>query len=749
MSRLRSLPFVALLLAPGFAFAQPVDGTDCPPGTEPIAPIGTTEICTARILDVQTRIQALGARLCANTDPSANKAAEERLAKEFGEVATECADGLLETDSPLLQTYLYSWLNGPSDGWGDDAKVNGVVLPPALRAYRNSFVNTWEQPAASDALPAWFRNEGAYSEAITALVTAARQSMGGSSYALNQAQDKIDRYKTWSGLGNDHPRVKFLTGILERLRNPQAGEIPAELAETYAASAAVRVNGPSGFYTQWCDPKAAKDDSLTDGLSLLLGAHLLANGATSWQHLDGAMNAMKSGYTSWSRAETAFGAEMTGAWMANWVKKTYFADDPKVQDVSEEMSRALANAVNAPLRERYGLPAAAPITDESGDALGLAGSKFDSNDNLRVVFPDACDLVGVHHVNADGSTGAVLSEHQWDARGIYTEESFVSGKDFPVSELVFKETTGTNKDRARSYDVVMKCGSVTRKTRLSIPPRPDTAEPIDFVTPDTAPPYEGMLADGRLNGVLVGGYHTRDGEVSVRALKEQGFREVSRNEDISIRDRFFELLGEKKADGKPALDYFVKDAHANGYAFDAGMFRSNKRGIEVVLEKRGPDGKPHRVTVLGNKEGEGKEGGPEGFDTVEYSKFFEVMGKRGDATTFIANFSCWSLGKSAFEWDGIRSNGVKYLPTDKSASYWERYWSGLGSHENTFQIIGALDKKMSYERMRDVYSNFDSEIIMPDDPTFVSTVTDSIKSHRASSSGIPVTVSLQESRPNS
>lgn len=748
MIRLRFLPLVAALLLPTAAFAQPTTGADCPPELVPPL-LDTNDVCSARIIDVHTRILALGQKMCASTDPAASKSAEEKLAKEFGALTTDCSDSLLKSESVLIQSYLYSWVNGPSEGWGADMKVHGVKLPETLRSYRETITSSYGSGATPDKLPAWYKQEAAYAEAVEALLAGAREFMkSGSSWALSNAETKIDRFKTNSGAGDDDPRVKFLKEMLGRIKTPNAAAIPAELLEAYAKNPPVRLNGPAGFYTQMCDPAAAKDASLNDALSLSFAAHLAANGPAKFETLDAAVNALKGSYGSFSTsADAAFGSEMAGAWMSSYVKKTYFEGDSNTEDVSPEMARALGEAVTNPLRERYGLPKTAS-SENAGDSLGLAGSKFDSNDNLRVVFPGKCELAGVYHVKADGTTGEMLAEEGWDPRGVYDAESFVNNKDFPLSELVFKETEGANKDKNRSYDVVMKCGDKTRKTRISIPPRPDTTEPIDFVSAETAPPYKEMLADGALNGVMIGGYHTRDGEVSVKAMKELGFREVSRKDDVSLRDRFFELLGEKK-DGKAVIDYFVKDAHANGYAYDAGMFRANKRGQEVVLEKKGPDGKTHRITVLGNKKGEGKEGGPEGFDTVEYAKYFDVMSSRGNATTFIANFSCWSLGKSAFEWDGIRSNTVKYLPTDKSASYWENYWSGMGSRENTFQIVGALDKKMDYEKMRDTYSNFDDEIIMPDDPTFVGAITDSIKTHRAGSSGIPVRISLQETGPNS
>jgi len=739
---------LAALLAPTLALAQPTTGADCPPidVTPPL--LDSADVCSARIIDIHTRILALGQKMCANTDPAASKAAEEKLAKEFGALTADCSDSLMKSSSTLVQSYLYSWLNGPSEGWGEDTKVHGAKIPETLRNYRETITSSYGSGTPPEKLPDWYKQQAAYAEAVTALLSGARDYMkSGSSWAMSNAETKIDRFKTNAGLGDDDARVKFLKEMLARIKTPNTTAIPKELLEAFAANPPVRLNGPAGFYTQVCDPKGAKDASLNDALSLAFAAHLAGNGAAKYETLDASVNALKSSYDKFANADAAFGSEMSGAWMSNYVKKTYFEGDSNTQDISPEMARALGESVTNPLRERYGLPKGSSV-ENAGDSLGLAGSKFDSNDNLRIVFPGKCELAGIYHVKADGSTGEILKETGWDARGIYDAESFANSKDFPLSELVFKETSGTNKDKNRAYDVVMKCGDKTRKTRVSIPPRPDTTEPIDFVKADTAPPYAGMLADGVLNGVLIGGYHTRDGEVSVKAMKELGFREVSRKDDISLRDRFFELMGEKK-NGKAVTDYFVKDAHANGYAYDAGMFRANKRGQEVVLEKIGPDGKKHRITVLGNKPGEGKEGGPEGFDTVDYAKYFDVMNGRGDATTFVANFSCWSLGKSAFEWDGIRSSNVKYLPTDKAASYWESYWTGMARRENTFQIIGALDKKMDYAKMRDTYSNFDDEIIMPDDPGFVSAITDSIKSHRAGSSGIPVRISLQESRPNS
>ena len=91
---------------------------------------------------------------------------------------------------------------------------------------------------------------------------------------------------------------------------------------------------------------------------------------------------------------------------------------------------------------------------------------------------------------------------------------------------------------------------------------------------------------------------------------------------------------------------------------------------------------------------------------------------------------------------------MKYLPTDESASYWKNYWSGMARRENTFQIVAAIDQKLDYAKMRTEFDNFDSEVLMPDDPTFVGKMTDKIKSHRASNSGIPVTVGLEDTRPS-
>ena len=739
--------FLVLALAfPAAAYAQPTPGTDCPPETDSPAPIDSNDICTVRVIDFESRIKALGDLLCTNSDPAATKAAEDKVAKEFGDILKDCSDAALGAKSDLTQAYLYSWLNGPSEGWGDDLTVRGVKIPQNARDYREAITSSYGSPD-KDKMPAFYKEKAAYAEAVAALLSGARDTIkDGSSWSLSNAETKISRVKEY--LGADDPRVKFLESMLARIKTPGTDDIPKELIEAYAANPPMRLNGSAGFYTSFCDPKAAKDDAIADGVQLTWAAHLRQHGPRNLEKLDATVNAAKSAMTSASRLEQSFGAEMTGAWMSKYVKDTYFREDTRAADVSPEMASAMASAVNNSVRERFGLPKLAGGQEATGASMGLAGSRFDSNDNLRVVFPGKCTLVDVRHVNGDGTTGDVVKETGWDPRGIYDGDSYQNDKDFPLSELVLREPAGTNKDKARSYDVTMKCEGATRKTRLSIPPRPDTTEAIDFVTPDTAPPYEGMLADGALNGLMIGGYHTRDGEVAVKAMKELGFREVSRKDDINMTDRFYELLGEKK-NGKPVVDYFVKDAHANGYAYDAGMFRANKRGQEVVLEKTGPDGKKHRITLLGNKPGEGKEGGPEGFETVTYAKYFDTMAARGDATTFIANFSCWSAGKSAFEWDGIRNKSVKYLPTDQAASYWEHYWRGMGSRENTFQIVGALDKKMDYAKMRDTYDNFDGEVLMPDDPTFVTTMTDHIKSHRASSSGIPVRVSLQDSRPNS
>lgn len=751
MSRLmisRTLALVLGLLAASPAFAQPQD--PCPsPNPDGSCPIDASDLCKARVLEFETRIKELGDKLCTAGSAAATKTLEGKVAKEFGAIATDCGGALLLSDSTLTQSYLRSWVSGPSEGWGEDMKINGVKVGADLKAYRDTITSSYGDGLAKEKLPAWYKNEAAYAEALEALVAGARDYLkNGSSYALNNAEEKIGKFQTNAGLADTDARVKFLKDMLARIKTPTTDALPKELLETYAKNPAIRLDGAAGFYTQACDAKAAKDDSIADALSLAWAAHLTGNGPAGLEKMDSAVAAAKASMSNFSRAETAFGSEMTGAWMASYVKKTYFADDSNVKEASADMSRALADAVNGPLRARFGLP---PLVnaEKAGEALGMAGTKFDSNDNLRLIFPGKCELVGVNNVKADGTTGDLVKENGWDARGIYDEHSYGTNKDFPISELAFREVAGVNKDKARSYDVTMKCGDRTRKFRVAIPPRPDTTEPINYVKRDTAPPYAAMLADGKLNGLMVGGHHTRDAEVQIKSLKELGFREVSRNEDVSIADRFFEKLKEKGPNGKPVIDYYVKDAHANGYAFDAGMFRANKRGIEVVLEKTGPDGKKHTMTVISNKAGEGKEGGPEGYETVSYSKYFDAVAARGDESLFVANFSCWSDGKSAFEWDGIRSEKVKYMPTDEAASYWEQYWRGMGTRENTFQIVAGIDKKMDYAKMRETFDNFDKEVLMPDDATFVEKMTDKIKSHRASSTGIPVRIGLEDTRPNS
>ncbi len=745
------LPAIALgaSIVPVAAIAQPTE--PCPPGADAAAPVAVDDVCAARVIGFEPEIKKLGEALCSNASASATTRLEEKTAREFGRLVEECGDALLKSGSVLTQRYLHQWISGPSEGWGEDLKVRGVKPSADLRAYRETITSSYGDGAESSKLPAWYREEAAFSEAVAAVSDVARDYLKGNTWGTYTAETRIERYRKNAGLAEDHPRVRLLGALLARVKATPSdaadAEIPEELWKEFGTIRHQRLTGAAGFYTEACDKEAAKDDSLADAVTLAWASHLLARGAKELEKLDGPVNALKGQFHDWTRAEPAFGAEMTGAFMSGYVKKHYFESDRNLGEVSPEMARMLADGVNAPLRSRYGLPKAA-AAEKAGDAVGIAGTRFDSNDNLRVVFPDKCELESVRHVKEDGTAGAILTGHEWDARGIYDKESFAVNKEFPISELVFKEEDRANRNKARSYDVALKCGDRSRRFRINIPPLPDSAEPIDFVTPETAPPYAAMLADGKVNGLLVGGHHTREVDTSVRAMREIGFREVSRKSGVSIRDRFFELLSEKGPDGKPILDYFVKDAHANGYAFDAGMFRANKKGEEIVFEKTGPDGKPHRITVLGNSEGEGDDS-PDGFETVDYAKYFDTMAARGDHHLFVANFSCWSDGKTAFEWDGIRSKNVKYLPTDKSATYYKYYWHGLAKRENTFQIVYALDRKMDYSTMRTEFSNFDDEVLMPDDPAFITVLTEKIKSARASSSGIPVRVHLEETRPNS
>lgn len=726
------------------AFAQVV-GTDCPPGSVGALGIEASDVCKARVLEFETRLNELGGKLCSSASSAATKALEAKVAKEFGEIAKDCGDAFLASQSELTQSYLYAWLNGPSEGWGADTTVHGVKIPENLRSYRDTITSSYGGGLSADKLPGWYKNQAAYSEAVAALVTGSREMLTDrSSYGLSNV---VSRYKTSTGLADTDERVKFLKDMVAAITATPSAGIPKELLEAYAKNPPIRLNGANGFYTQACNADAAKDDALTDALSIAWASHLLTNGGGNLEKLQSSIDVLKPAYKDWTRAEPAFGSEMTGAFMSNYVKTTYFSGDSNIADASPAMTRSLADAVNGTVRAKFGLPAVVS-SETPGEAIGMAGTKFDSNDNLRTVFPGKCELVSVNGVKADGSTGAILKDTDWDPRGIYDVDNFVNNKDYPISELVFREPSTANKDKLRSYDVFLKCGASTRKFRMNIPPRTTSTDPIDFVTSDKAPPYKDLLADGKLNGLLVAGHHTRDGEVMVKAMKELGFKVISTKKDVSIKDRFYEMLAEKGANGKPALDYFVKDAHANGYAYDAGMFRANKRGIEVVMEKKGPDGKPHRVVVLGNKKGEGKDT-PNGFETVDYAKYFEIMGKRGDHHLLVGNFSCWSDGKTAFEMDGIRNKKVKYVPTDVMASFWEEYWDGLGEAEIGFQLIKAMDKKKDYAWLKANYEIFDNEVLMPDDPTFVEKLTDKIKTHRAGSSGIPVTVTFEESRPNS
>ncbi len=744
--------FVGAFAASIAAHAQPTTA-ECPP-TEPAAataPISGADLCTARVLEFEPRITALGRSLCARTDPSASKAAEDRLARDFAPLVEECADALLASESAVTQSYLYSWLTGPSEGWGDSLTVRGTTIPASLRKYREAATSTsgWSPPSADD-VPTWFEREGAYALAVEALLDGARARLAApsSSWSLNTAKTKIDHYRRLGGVAEDDPRVRFLSQTYARLETPTTEAFPAELVETYVSTRPVRLTGAAGFYAEFCDAAAAKDDALTGALKLAWIAHLLANGPKELDKLVPAIDAARAHYADWSRAEPVFGADTTGPYMADLVMRTYFADDGNVAKPSAEMTRALADGVNGPLRARFGLPPVASA-DRNGDALAVVGSKFDSNDNLRVVFPGKCDLTSVKTVKDDGSSGEVLSGHEWDPRGIYDPESYRHNGDYPLSELVFREPAGAKTDKARSYDVSLTCRDVgvARRVRLTIPPRPDSTEPIDFILREDKPPYDGMLADGALEGIHISGTHTRDGGVVVAAYKKLGFKIVSRKKNVDLKARFFDLLGETK-DGKPRVDYFVKDAHANGYAYDAGMLRVNKTGIEVVMEKKSPDGKTHRLTVLGNSRGEG-DSSPGGHATIDYAHYFDTVSGRGDAALLVGNFSCWSVGKSAFEMDGIRATNVKYLPTDESATFYTEYFPEIVDEEITFILVGGLDKRQSYAQMSATSTIFDGEILLPSDEAFVSTMTDKIQSHRASNTGIPVRVSLVESRPAS
>ncbi len=743
------LAVAAALLAPA-ALAQPA-AEECAPGTIGNGfAISSDDLCVARVIEVETRIQALGTRLCSDPSSPATRAAEEQLARDFGAVAKDCGQAALARESVLTQSYLHAWLAGPSSGWGDDLTIHGVKVDADLRAYRETITSSWGDGLAAEKLPGWYKKEAAYAEAVGALLDAARDYLkAGSDYALSPAKTRIERFERLSGAGEDDPRRKLLNDLFARIQTPSADPVPAELLRTFAANRPIRLSGAAGFHTEACDAAAANDDALADGLALGWAMHLLGNGPKELQKLDAAVDAIKGSFNVWSRAEQAFGTELTGAAMSTYVKKTYFAGDDKVREVPPEMARELARLVNGAVRQKLGLPPAPASTEATGEAMGLAGSRFDSNANLRVVFPGKCVLDSVRHVKADGTTGEILTDHDWDRRGIYWPDSFKTDESFPISELVFRETSTTDPNKNRSYDVTLTCGDRIRKVRLSLPPRPATSdEAIDFVTRDAAPPHADIYADGKVDGLMVSGYHTRDADTVVRALKSMGFREVSRRSGVSIRDRFFEVLGQKRADGKPVIDYFIKHAHANGYAYDAGMFRANKTGDEIVLEKRTDDGKPHRITVLGNKDGEGRHGGPDGFETVDYARFFDVMAARGDSHLFVGNLSCWSDGKTAFEMDGIRNRKVKYLPTDKMAHFWPGFWYGMADGEHSFQIVRAIDERMTYAKMRETFTEFDEEILMPDDPAFVGVITEKIKSYRAGSSGIPVRVSLQETRPN-
>lgn len=743
---IRSSIFRALLafavLAPAAASAQPAPASGCTNADGTPCPIDPNDLCAARVLDFQSRAQSLGAEMCAARNASRTKADEEKVAKEFGELIQSCGGGVLTSASPLTQNYLYAWLKGPSEGWGADTTVRGFKLSDDLRAYREIITSSYGTMDLAKQ-PAWYKNEAAFTEAVDALLSGARETLKSpeSSWALSSAEGAITKYQTGAGLADDNPRVKFLKDLLARIKTPVAGALPADLLAGYAKNRALRTDGAAGFYTESCDKDAASDDSLERALELAWAAHLRANGPKNFEMFDATANGAKGSFHSWTRAEPAFGAEMTGAWMASYVKKTYFEGDAHVGDPSAAMTRSMADAVNATVRTRYGLAAPAS-TDKPGEALGLASSKFDSNDNLRVIFPGKCDLVSARGVRADGTTGDVLMKgSDWDPRGIYDKDSFRNDKDFPLTELVFREPTGADKDKARGYDVTMKCGGQEEKFRISVPPRPDVDGNVAFVTNDEKPPYEAMLADGEINSIFIGGQHTRELEVSVKAYKEMGFKEVSRKSGVKLQPRFLELLVEKGRDGKPKADYMIKDAHANGYAYDAGMFRVNKTGDEVVLEKKSADGKIHRVTMLGNAKGEGNVAA-DAYETVDYGKYFDAMAKRGDASFLVGNFSCWSMGKSAFEMDGTRNKNVKYVPTDKTASYYEAYWRGISDAEITFELVKGIDKRMDYNAMKAAWKTFDDEILMPNDPAFVPTIVDSIKSHRAGDSGIPTRVEL-------
>ena len=68
------------LLAPAAAFAQPTSGTDCPPELMPPL-LDANDVCSARIIDIHTRILALGQQMCESSNPASSKAAEEKLAE--------------------------------------------------------------------------------------------------------------------------------------------------------------------------------------------------------------------------------------------------------------------------------------------------------------------------------------------------------------------------------------------------------------------------------------------------------------------------------------------------------------------------------------------------------------------------------------------------------------------------------------------------------------------------------------------
>ena len=198
-------------------------------------PLDANDICSARIIDIHTRILALGQKMCTSSDPAASKSAEEKLAKEFGALTADCSDSLMKSSSTLVQSYLYSWLNGPSEGWGEDTKVHGVKIPEALRNYRETITSSYGSGTPADKLPEWYKQEAAYAEAVSALLSGARDYMkSGSSWAMSNAETKIDRYKTNAGLGDDDGRIKFLKEMLARIKTPNATGIPKELLDAYA-----------------------------------------------------------------------------------------------------------------------------------------------------------------------------------------------------------------------------------------------------------------------------------------------------------------------------------------------------------------------------------------------------------------------------------------------------------------------------------------------------------------------------------